>query len=47
MHRQTEKPGWNLTVWAVAGFVLVALAIYVVGGPPSADLVTPETLSTN
>lgn len=47
MHRQTVKPGWNLTVWALAGFVLVALAIYVAGGKPGADLVSTESLSAN
>ena len=32
MDRHGARPGWNLTVWALAGFVLIALAVYVIGG---------------
>jgi len=46
MDRHAAKPGWNLTMWALAGFVLVALAVYVAGGKPGADLVVTETTNT-
>lgn len=46
MDRHTAKPGWNLTMWALAGFVLVALAVYVAGAKPGGDLVVTETTTT-
>lgn len=43
MDRQTAKPGWNLTVWALAGFLIVALAVYVAGGKSTPDIIGTET----
>ena len=42
MDRQTAKPGWNLTLWALAGFLIVALAIYVAGGKSNQDMAVNE-----
>lgn len=42
MDRQTAKPGWNLTLWALAGFLIVALAIYVAGGKSNQEMAVTE-----
>lgn len=47
MDRQTAKPGWNLTIWALAGFLIVALAVYVAGGKPNAEITITETSSVS
>ena len=38
MDRQTTKPAWNLTFWAVAGFALAALTVYLIGMDVSATV---------
>ncbi len=38
MDRSPAKPGWNLTAWALAGFMLVAFAVYVAGGSGSGNI---------
>lgn len=44
MDRHTAKPGWNLTLWALAGFLLVSLAVYVMdGGTPGETAATSAT----
>ena len=46
MDRSPAKPGWNLTVWALAGFMLVAFGVYVAGGPGAGQIaVTTEASS--
>ncbi|WP_306119964.1 MULTISPECIES: hypothetical protein [unclassified Roseitalea] len=43
MDRQTAKPGWSLTVWALAGFLLIAFAIYVIGAPGVGEIAATES----
>lgn len=43
MDRHTAKPGWNLTLWALAGFLIVALAVYMAGGKSPSDVMATET----
>lgn len=42
MDHQGAKPAWNLTVWALAGFFLLAAALHV-GGATSTKEVAAAT----
>ena len=47
MDDQGTKPVWNLTLWALAGFLLAAIALHIGGATPAPEIAasTSETPS--